>query len=240
VADDARISGLDGGTAMRSDRRMFVLALGTLMLWLTGCAPRSVPSTAAEQGAAQERGDLFDAIRKRRSIRDFASGPVSDQQIAIMLRAAQGVTDPIHGLRAAPSAGALYPLEIYVASADGIRRYDPTRDELQRISSKDVRKALATAALGQSFIADAPVAFVITAVYARTAAKYGDRAPRYVHLEAGHAAQNLLLVAGHLGLGGVTVGAFVDDAVRAVVGASSQETPLYVIPVGRPASGSGR
>ncbi|MBA4370711.1 MAG: nitroreductase [Coriobacteriaceae bacterium] len=234
------------------DRRVFLLVLGTLIAGLAGCGSRRVRDPGTGDGAAATPGvgagaalpdpvgadvpgGLLDAIEHRRSLRDFADKAVPDEQITRMLWAAQGITDPVRGLRAAPSAGALYPLELYVASAEGVHHYLPERHALERVGRHDVRDGLAAAALRQSFVAEAPVVFVITGVYARTAGKYGERAARYVHIEAGHAAQNLLLVAESLGLGGVPVGAFVDDAVRRVIDAGEEETPLYVIPVGSPA-----
>jgi SagB-type dehydrogenase family enzyme len=100
---------------------------------------------------------------------------------------------------------------------------------------EDLRGALAAAALGQSQVADAPVVFVIAAVVARTAEKYGDRAERYVQLEAGHACQNLLLEVVALGLAAVPTGAFSDEGVRGVLGLPKDEAPLYLVPVGYPA-----
>lgn len=230
----------EGGGPALLKRRSFLLALGALATWIVGCTVdgRSRPDLATETDTKAGPGDVLGVIRSRRSIREFATSPVSAEQVTVMVQAAQGVTDPAKGFRAAPSAGALYPLEVYVANAQGTRRYNPAQDSLDRVSDTDVRRALAEAALAQDFIAEAPVVFAITGVYARTAAKYGDeRAPRYVHLEAGHAAQNLLLVAEHLDLGGVGVGAFDDEEVRSILGASDDETPLYVIPVGHPSSG---
>jgi SagB-type dehydrogenase family enzyme len=223
--------------------------LVALALILAGCATRDTDnlgesqddrSSGAETGtpptrASTRAGDaLLDAIADRRSVRTFADAGVPDEDIALMLWAAQGVTDPRRGFRAAPSAGALYPLELYAATSDGLLRYKPDGDEVERLSRQDIRGALAAASLAQTFVGASPVVFVITGVYGRTAAKYGDRAERYVHLEAGHAAQNIMLVATQLGLGGTTVGAFVDEAVELALGAGSEETPLYVIPVGVP------
>lgn len=171
------------------------------------------------------------ALAQRRSIRAF-TGDVSKDAIGRLCWAAQGITEPTGGLRTAPSAGALYPLELYVVGSAGVLHYEPRRNALSRVTSDDRRDALARAALGQSVVKQASVAFVITAVVARTRAKYGDRAERYAYLEAGHAAQNLLLEATSLRLGATPVGAFDDDAVRRVVGAGAEQTPVYVIPVG--------
>jgi SagB-type dehydrogenase family enzyme len=175
---------------------------------------------------------LEEALARRRSVREFSNKALSDQELSQLLWAAQGITHP-EGLRTAPSAGALYPLELYVANAAGLYRYDPQRHELQRRSERDLRPSLCRAAQEQESVREAPVVFVITAIYARTAQKYGqDRSPRYAHLEAGHAAQNLLLQAVALGLGAVPVGAFHDDLVQKVLALPVEEQPLYLIPTG--------
>ncbi len=175
---------------------------------------------------------LEEALARRRSVREFTSKPLSDRQISQLLWAAQGITHE-EGLRTAPSAGALYPLEVYVASSAGFYHYDPRRHELQRRSSRDLRPELYEAALEQEAVREAPAVFVISAVYSRTAQKYGNaRTPRYVHMEAGHAAQNLLLEAVALGLGAVPIGAFNDAQVQKVLGLPTEEQPLYLIPAG--------
>lgn len=137
------------------------------------------------------------------------------------------------GHRTAPSAGALYPLEIYLATAAGVDHFDPARHVLTRVSDGDPRSALHDAALAQSAVLEAPVVFVIAAVYARTAGKYGPRAERYVHLEAGHAAQNIVLQAVALGLASVPIGDFDDERVQAALGLPPDQQPLYLIPVGQ-------
>lgn len=173
-----------------------------------------------------------EALARRRSVREFTDKPLSDREISQLVWAAQGITHA-EGLRTAPSAGALYPLELYVANTKGLYRYDPRRHELQRRSSRDFRLALYQAALEQEVVREAPAVFVITAVYSRTARKYGDaRTPRYVHMEAGHAAQNLLLEAVALGLVAVPVGAFDDAQVQKVLGLPAEEQSLYLIPAG--------
>lgn len=151
-----------------------------------------------------------------------------------MLWAAQGITDITTGFRAAPSAGALYPLEVYLVSRHGVYRYLPHRHGLTQVREGDARPALYRAGLSQSPIQEAPISIVITAVYERTRAKYGDRAERYVILEAGHAAQNVLLQAVALGLGAVPIGAFYDEAVQTALGCPTEHKPLYIIPVGVP------
>lgn len=174
------------------------------------------------------------AVTARRSVRAFGEGPITDAELGQLLWSMQGLTDAARGLRAVPSAGALYPLELHVAREDGLYRYDPAKHALLRTGG-DARAGLAKAALGQEVVRSAKVIVVITAVIARTRTKYGDRAERFVALEAGHAMQNALLEIAALGLAATPVGAFDDDALRTALGAGSDETPLYVLPVGRPA-----
>jgi SagB-type dehydrogenase family enzyme len=173
-----------------------------------------------------------EVLQQRRSIRQFSDQPLSEQEISQLLWAAQGVTNP-QGYRTAPSAGALYPLELYAVTQTGIYHYDPPAHTLTVVREGDVRQALYEAALNQEAVLKAPLVVVITAVYERTESKYGDeRGPRYVQLEAGHAAQNLLLQAVALGLGAVPIGAFRDEQVQAALNLPSEHMPLYLIPVG--------
>jgi SagB-type dehydrogenase family enzyme len=177
---------------------------------------------------------LEEALAQRRSVREFEATALTETEIAQLSWAAQGRTSA-EGLRTAPSAGALYPLELYVALPAGLYRYDSGDHHLEVRSDVDLRGELQRAGLGQGAIGEAPAVFVITGVHERTAIKYGQRrAPRYVHMEAGHAAQNLLLQAVALGLGAVSIGAFYDDSVREVLSLPAGETPLYLIPVGHP------
>lgn len=177
---------------------------------------------------------LEEALAARRSVRSFGDAPLTPAEIGQLLWAAQGVTSS-EGGRTAPSAGARYPLEVYAVTAAGIDRYLPTEHALERVASGDHRPGLEAAALGQAAVGEAPLVLVITAVPARTAERYGEgRAVRYVDLEAGHAAQNVLLQATALGLGAVPVGAFDDDAVARLLGLRAGESPRYLLPVGRP------
>lgn len=173
-----------------------------------------------------------EVLAKRRSVREFRDRPLTSEELSQILWATQGISDP-KGDRTAPSAGALFPLELYVAKADGLFRYRPENHSLQCLSASDLRKPLCRAALDQEMIERAPATFVLAAVFERTSRKYGQsRSPRYVHMEAGHAAQNLLLEAVALGLGAVAVGAFEDEEVRSVLSLPRNERPLYLIPVG--------
>jgi len=177
---------------------------------------------------------LEESLAKRRSVRSFQDTPLTNSQIGQLLWAAQGITHS-SGLRTAPSAGALYPLEIYIATQDGLFHYDPQGHRLVKVLENDPRHALYQAALQQECVLEAPMVIAITAVFSRTARKYGEaRTPLYVHLEAGHAAQNILLQAVALGLGSVPIGAFNDDQLKVALSLPSDQTPLYLIPVGHP------
>lgn len=177
---------------------------------------------------------LEEVLARRRSVREFTTQELTMEELGQLLWAAQGITDPA-GLRTAPSAGALYPLETYAVTPEGVYGYRPQAHRLVMQLSGDLRDELATAALNQPVVGDAPVVIVIAAVYQRTAQKYGqERGTRYVHLEAGHAAQNILLQAVALDLGGVPIGAFFDGDVQEVLALPSDQMPLYLIPVGHP------
>lgn len=175
---------------------------------------------------------LEESIAKRRSIRKFAAQPLSIERIGQLLWAAQGITEKSLGLRAVPSAGALYPLETYVVLPAGIYHYNPERHELKRVIEGDKRLDLQQAARDQEAVGSAPAVFVFTAVAERTAVKYGERAGRYIDMEAGHACQNLLLQATALNLAGVPVGSFDDKRVAEVLKLAKNESPLYLVPVG--------
>ncbi len=184
-------------------------------------APKRKGTTSLEEG-----------IAKRKSIRSFQKKDLTIEQISQLLFSAQGITHD--GLRAAPSAGATYPLEIYVVKSDGVFRYVPQDHKLELTVEGDKRTHLSLAALGQMFIAQAPVDIVIAAVYGRTSWRYGERAERYVHIEVGHAAENIHLQAVAMGLGSVPVGAFSDSQVKNVLSLPKDHEPLYIIPIGYP------
>jgi len=145
-----------------------------------------------------------------------------------------GTTRPIGQ---ANNAFALYPIEVSVATGEGLRRYVPDEGRTVLLASEDRRPDIANATGGQDAALHAPALFVISGIVARTAEKYGDRAERYVQMEAGHVCQNMLLEAIGLGLAAVPVGAFSDGELRTTLGVGDEELPLYVVPVGRPAAG---
>jgi SagB-type dehydrogenase family enzyme len=174
------------------------------------------------------------ALQGRRSVRAFTTEKLSLDDISQLLWSAQGITDP-RGYRTAPSAGALYPLELYLVMDDGLFHYQVQSHTLAQLREEDLREKVFAAALRQEAILQAPVTIVITAVYARIEVKYGRaRGPRYVHMEVGHAAQNILLQSVALGLGAVPIGAFEDERVQSVLGLPADHMPLYLIPVGHP------
>jgi SagB-type dehydrogenase family enzyme len=181
---------------------------------------------------------LGQLLQQRRSLREYSNEPVNLTHVSQLLWAAQGITDT-RGLRTAPSAGALYPLELYVVAGNvtgleaGVYHYQIHSHSLVQHVSGDKRHALAQAAYMQSWLSEAPVVIVFSADYKRTSKKYGARAERYVQIETGHAAQNLFLQAGDLDLGSVVVGAFYDDAVAEVLQLPSGFKPLVLMPVGK-------
>jgi SagB-type dehydrogenase family enzyme len=177
---------------------------------------------------------LADALSQRRSVREYQPVPLDLAEISQLLWATQGVTSNAEQ-RTAPSAGGLYPLELYLVTGDGHYRYDPNRHQLEVRGMVDLRSSLSEAALSQDSVEQAAAIVVLAAVYSRTEQKYGDRAERYVQMEVGHAAQNLLLQAVSLELGAVPIGAFHDDQVHEVLGLPGDHEPLYLIPVGHPA-----
>jgi len=183
---------------------------------------------------------LEQAIDRRRSQRHYSDLPLSLTELGRLLHSAYGVTDSRHRLRAAPSAGALYPLEVYVVVnhvqglARGIYHYVPDHHALEVVRSGDFQDALASRALGQEVIARASVILAIVAVVERTSKRYKSRAERYVYFEAGHLAQNVCLQATALKLGCCPTGAFLDDEVDQLLGVDGErERAIYLLAVGR-------
>ena len=233
----------------------WMVSLIILALLLTGCFKsynQSIPITSNINSRPESSSLIFDlpdprfsgdmsleeAVLRRRSIREYSTDPMNLSQISQLLWAAQGITAE-DGRRTAPSAGALYPLEIYLAVKNvenllpGVYLYEPQGHKLTMIIEGDLSDSLSKAALGQSPVKNAAVNLIISAFYERTTVKYGDRGIRYVHLEVGHSAQNVCLQATALGLGVVTIGAFHDDQVKNLLKMDEKETPLYILSVGR-------
>jgi SagB-type dehydrogenase family enzyme len=180
---------------------------------------------------------LGEAIRGRRSVREYGDGSLTMVEVAQLLWAAQGVVRG--GYRTVPSAGATFPLAAYLVARrvegleSGVYRYEGRSGELVLTVEGDVSRSLAGAALGQECVGEGAVVVVLAADYGRTTGRYGERGIRYVHMEVGHAGQNVSLVAEALGLGTVVVGAFEDARVASVLALPREEVPLYLLPVGR-------
>ncbi len=174
-----------------------------------------------------------EAIEVRRSVREFTPEALDLKTVSQLLWATYGLTGD-QGYRAAPSAGALYPLELYVATVDGLDHYEPGEHSLDRIVEGDLRPAIRSASLDQACITSAPAVFVFTAVYERTCGEYGGRGRMYVHMDVGHAAQNLLLQAASLGLAGVPVAAFDPADLKRALSIQGDEEVVYLVPIGRP------
>ena len=180
------------------------------------------------------------AILNRRSVRDFTNIPISLDELSHLLWYSAGITDKRHGFRAAPSAGATYPIEIYPvinnveALSPGVYHYLVITHELQLLHEGDFGGKVVESALGQKFLAQANVVFLLSAVLHRTQQRYGERGQRYILMEAGHIAQNIYLVASALGLGACSVGAFYYRDINQLLGLDGvKETTLYLIAVGK-------
>lgn len=178
------------------------------------------------------------ALLERRSVREYKNNSLALAEISQLLWASQGITDP-RGFRTAPSAGALYPLEVYVVVGNvdnlpaGIYKYKSRGHELVLVAKGDKRDELCAAALGQASIKYSAAVIVFAAAYERTTKKYRERGIRYVHMEVGHAAQNIYLQSVSLNLGTLVVGAFNDREVKKVINMPNEEQPLYIMPVGK-------
>jgi len=197
------------------------------------------------------------ALKTRQSVREYGEASLSLAEVSQVLWAAQGFTrerkeppsrwNPKYewpgGLRTAPSAGALYPVEIYLLAGkveglpSGVYKYVPKTHALRKVAEADKKKELCQAALGQPQIEKAPAVILMAAVYERTSYKYGERAERYVHIEVGSIAENIYLQSTALGIGTVLIGAFNDQEVKKVIALPSDESPLAIMPLGKMPAG---
>lgn len=227
-------------------KKIILTAIATVILcFLTGCKPSPETEAKPDQSVAlPDPGELEtgmsveQALRQRRSVRDYLEKPLSLENISLLLWAAQGITSE-RGFRTTPSAGALYPLTMYLVAGrveglePGIYRYDPFKNKLYLISAGDHREEITQAALWQESLRMGSAILVISAVYEITTQRYGERGIHYVHMEAGHASQNVYLMAEALGLGTVTIGAFHDMRIHEIFSMMENETPLYLMPIGK-------
>jgi len=206
-------------------------------------AERGARVLALDRPPTWPKADLWETLRARRSHRRFAERPLAQQDLMLLLWAAQGITQPgPWPFRTAPSAGALYPVETYVCAArvegvrPGVYHWELPEERLALVAGRnDVSAAARSACLGQDMVAQAAATFIWSAVWARSGQKYGDRALRYAYLDAGHLAENLHLAATALGLGACMIGAFLDDAMNDLVGVDGDnEAVVYAACVGKP------
>jgi SagB-type dehydrogenase family enzyme len=219
-----------------------VLVAGVAAAILSSCQVVSHGQSTELPRAALKGMVLEDAIMNRRSIRTYSPDSLGLAELSQLLFAAQGITGqrgPV-GLRSAPSAGATYPIEVYVFAnrvrglASGIYHYVPEDHAIELLRTGDYGDSLSYACLGQLMPRDAAVSLVLTAVPGRTTDAYGSRGIRYIHMEAGHVSQNICLQSTSLGLGTVPVGAFDDGYLNQLLGVDGKtETAIYVNPIGR-------
>lgn len=202
------------------------------VMFLLGSASFAATLIDLPKPRLQSEYSLEQSILNRRSVREFTSDELSMQQLSQILWAAQGITEPEFMFRSTPSAGALYPLQLYVAKRDGFYRYVPEGHKLLEVSVEDVRPSLVRASLGQDAIREAPVSLVIAANFRITQAKFGPRAFRYVCMEAGHVAENIQLQAAAIGLSSIPIGSFWDDVLKKNLNLPDNQDPLYIVPIG--------
>lgn len=241
-------------------KKLFVTLLAGTAL-ISGCTEKNKPtenktvmsniegsSLVYQLPSPRIKGEisLEETFSKRRSHRSYTNQVISAEDLSQILWAAYGITKPLDhpramgGLRTAPSAGSTYPLNIYVLVGNvrdiepGVYKYVSDGHKIIRVNEKDVRADLCAAALNQEMIKDAPVCMFYSATYERTTKIYGTRgSERYVCIDLGHSAENVYLQAEALHLGTCAIGAFTDDAVKKVMQLPEEETPLYIMPIGR-------
>jgi len=233
-----------GETYHQLSKPGYLQVVSTIMNW--GIRPptfKSYPDAKKIPLPMEQRPrglSLEEAIERRRSWREYKGGPVSLADLSRILYYSAGITDPGQEYRAAPSAGALYPIEIYPVVnkvqglAAGIYHYAVRDHALELVKEGDFRSELVRHAVGQEMVWDAQVVLILTAVFQRTRWKYGERAYRYILLEAGHIGQNVYLAAGSAGLGACAIGAFFDDDLNHLLGLDGrEEAAVYMLTVGR-------
>lgn len=219
--------------------------LGTIVNWGRQPAPFKeyawAPKVALPPPYKSDGLSLEEAIRRRRSVRDYSGHPLSLEDLSRLLYYACGITETRWGigLRAAPSAGALYPIEVYpvihqvTGLAPGIYHYSYADHALEQLRLGDFRAAMVQGGVAQEFLGQANVVFILTAIFQRTRWKYQERAYRYVLLEAGHIGQNVYLTATSMGLGACAVGAFFDDDLNRLLEVDGvKEAVIYLLAVG--------
>jgi SagB-type dehydrogenase family enzyme len=227
---------------MKPMLKKVIIIVSVFIAVLLGTGSGAVSGEAEDINLPQPYDDGHVSIEKalllRRSVREYSDRPLALNEISQLLWAAQGITNP-SGFRTAPSAGALYPLAIYLVAGNvkdlppGVYKYKPKGHTLANVIKGDKRAQLSVAALGQSCVKKSAAVIVLAAVYERTMKKYGQRGIRYVHIEVGHASQNIYLQAVSLDIGTVVIGAFDDGKVKKTLHMLNTEQPLSIMPVGK-------
>ncbi|MEA1944842.1 MAG: SagB/ThcOx family dehydrogenase, partial [Euryarchaeota archaeon] len=223
--------------------RVIYITLIMISVLITGCVDNEMEPNVNDEIMLLEpvtTGEMSieETLLHRRSVRTYTDEPLTLNDISQLLWAAQGVTSE-EGFRTAPSAGALYPLEVYVVAgnvdglSDGIYHYQIAKHSLQKVRDGDFRRNLSACALNQSQITTCAIDIVFAAVFERTTGKYGDRGIRYVYIEAGHAAQNVYLQAESRNLGVCAIGAFYEAEVSELLALPENEIPVYILSVGK-------
>jgi SagB-type dehydrogenase family enzyme len=211
------------------NRKKELALIGTSPLCYKLIPPHKTSSVSVEE-----------ALIKRRTHRKYVNLKIQAEDVSQLLWSAYGITEPKWGLRTTPSAGAVYPLNIYLLVNNvkdinnGVYKYNPLDSTITRIIDRDIKKELASAALNEEMISDAPACILISAVFNKMIKRYGEeRSPRYIYMEAGHAAQNFYLQAEALHLGTCSIGAFNDKEVMGLFNMQGSEEPLYIMPIGK-------
>lgn len=217
----------------------YLVFLGALVLLTTSIKAQDIISLPSP--SFKGKISVEEAIKARRTNRDFGTSPLNLNQLSQILWAAYGITGKDGFKKSVPSAGALYPMDIIIVVGkkaviglkEGVYLYNSSSHALIRIKNGDKRKDLAKACLYQMWIAEAPVVIVMIGVYERCTKKYGKRGVRYTHIEAGHIGQNIFLQTEALGLKAGIVGAFSDEEIKKILNLK-QGIPLLVMPIGHP------
>ncbi|MCK4651379.1 SagB/ThcOx family dehydrogenase [Candidatus Babeliales bacterium] len=216
-----------------------IVVIGAFIMFNKSNTNNNISTTKLMLPSSTGNISIEKTIKKRRSIREFKNIPLSSLEISQLLWSAQGITNKKENFRATPSAGALYPLEIYIVCGNvqnletGVYKYNPKKHELNSIQKGDKRNELFNACLQQKSIQKAPASIVICAIYDKTTKKYGARGKQYVHMEVGAASENIYLQAISLDIGTVFIGGFENDKVQKTINSKKEEIPLCVMPLGK-------
>ncbi len=229
--------------------RMLLLSCCLLAICMPACGqaadkqtnlPGTMKEVALPEPSVESNYSIEQTLQQRRSVRSFTNQAIQIADVSQLMWAAQGITESSRGFRTSPSAGATFPMEIYVVVTmvgeleHGLYHYQIGKHTLEQKISGDLRGPLLESALMQEWLSQAAAIIVVCADYSRTTARYGERGIRYVHMEAGHVGQNLALQAVALGLGTTMVGAFYDEQLSEILNLPQSLDPLYIIPVGHP------